>query len=134
MFPKERPSHPSLEHHLLLGPSPSTHVTCHCHLMPATENHTQILQTSSVHGQCMHVCDTAETHTPGMHSKHTEGLTISYGDKKSLSSPEILQEGQKAPHGKGKFFQLYHPRDSCTTASDIRFLFQFLNFFFPSKR
>lgn len=141
MFPKERPSHPSLErmpivlmlkvhkHHLLLGPSPSMHVTCHCHLMLTTENHAQILQTSSIHGQCMYVCEYAETHIPGMHSKHTEELTVSYTEKQPLSSPDILQEGQKIPHEKGKFFQFYHPRASYTTASDIRLLFQFLNCF-----
>lgn len=145
MFPKERPSHPSPErmsivlmlkvhtHHLLLGLGPSTHVTCHCHLMLATANHPRILQTSSVHGQCMCECEYAETHTPGMHSEHTEDLTISCGEKKSLLTPEILQEWQKAPHGKGKFFQFYHPRASCITVSDIKLLFQFL-IFFPSKR
>lgn len=112
-------------HHLPLGPGPSTHVTCHCHLMLTTENHPQILQTSSTHGQCMY----GDTHTPGMHSKHTEELTISYSEKKSLSSPEILQEGRKVPHGKSKFFQFYHPRASYITASNIRVLFWFSIFF-----
>lgn len=139
MFPKERPRQPSPErmsivlmlkvhlHHLLLGPSPSTHVTCHCHLMPASGNHRDpagLLCTWAMPASVWVCRDTDIRHALKAHRRAYYVLK-----KKSLSFPEILLDGQKVPHEKCEFFQFYHPRASCITASDIKLLFQFLIFF-----
>lgn len=122
MFPKERPSHPSLErmpivlmlkvhkHHLLLGPSPSMHVTCHCHLMLTTENHAQILQTSSIHGQCMYVCEYAETHTHQACTQSTQKSLLYLTLKSNHYHPLIsYRKGKKYLMEKASSFSFIIP-------------------------
>lgn len=42
---------------------------------------------------------------------------LSYVEENSISSPQILNEGQKIPQGKGKLFRSHYHRASYTEAS-----------------
>lgn len=128
MFPKERPGHPSAErmsialmlemhmHCLLLGLSPSIHMTCQYYSITATQNPHSTADLPQKWAMCVYVSTYRDTQTcmigtqtgTAMHALTAHCRSALYlivkKKKKSLSFLKILNEGQKYLGEKASLF------------------------------
>lgn len=139
MFPKERPGHPSAErmsialmlemhmHCLLLGLSPSIHMTCQYYSVTATQNPHSTADLPQKWAMCVYVSTYRNTQTcmigtqtgTAMHAltAHCRSALYLIVKKKITVIPQNLKRRAKIPWGKGKLVHSHHHRSSYTEAT-----------------